>query len=103
MLIWTPELMITGWFIAYILTHEVNMSFRIKKGGRTISGGHFNDCGYEYYKVAQFADELEAVADEQNGWTRYTLDTPDVVEEAAPQEVKRRRGRPVVEAVELGA
>jgi len=46
--------------------------------------------------------ELEAVADEQNGWTRYTLDTPDV-EEAAPQEVKRRRGRPVVEAVELGA
>jgi hypothetical protein len=47
--------------------------------------------------------ELEAVADEQNGWTRYTLDTPVVVEEAAPQEVKRRRGRPVVEAVELGA
>jgi len=44
--------------------------------------------------------ELEAVADEQNGWTRYTLDTPDVVEEAAPQEVKRRRGRPTVEAVE---
>ena len=47
--------------------------------------------------------ELEAVADEPNGWTRYTLDTPIVVEEAAPQEVKRRRGRPVVEAVELGA
>jgi hypothetical protein len=47
--------------------------------------------------------ELEAVADEQNGWTRYTLDTPVNVEEAAPQEVKRRRGRPVVEAVELGA
>jgi hypothetical protein len=47
--------------------------------------------------------ELEAVADEQNGWTRYTLDTPIAVEEAAPQEVKRRRGRPVVEAVEQGA
>jgi hypothetical protein len=46
--------------------------------------------------------ELEAENDERNGWTRYTLDTP-VVEEAAPQEVKRRRGRPVVEAVELGA
>ena len=46
--------------------------------------------------------ELEAVDDEKNGWTRYTLDTP-VVEEAAPQEVKRRRGRPTVEAVELGA
>ena len=24
-----------------------------------MSGGHFNDCGYDYYKVAQFADELE--------------------------------------------
>jgi hypothetical protein len=36
--------------------------------------------------------ELEAENDERNGWTRYTLDTPDVVEEAAPQEVKRRRG-----------
>ena len=36
--------------------------------------------------------ELEAVADEANGWLRYTLDTP--VEEVAPvnvQEVKRRR------------
>ena len=47
--------------------------------------------------------ELEAVEDEKNGWTRYTLDTPIDVEEAAPQEVKRRRGRPTVEAVELGA
>ena len=47
--------------------------------------------------------ELEAVADEQNGWTRYTLDTPIVVQEAAPQDVKRRRGRPIVEAVEQGA
>jgi hypothetical protein len=24
-----------------------------------MSGGHFCDCGYDYYKVAQFADELE--------------------------------------------
>lgn len=24
-----------------------------------MSGGHFNDCGYDYYKVSQFADELE--------------------------------------------
>jgi hypothetical protein len=47
--------------------------------------------------------ELEAENDERNGWTRYTLDTPDAVAEAAPQEVKRRRGRPTVEAVELGA
>jgi hypothetical protein len=36
--------------------------------------------------------ELEAIADEANGWVRYTLDTP--VEEVAPVnvlEVKRRR------------
>ena len=48
--------------------------------------------------------ELEAEHDEQNGWVRYTLDTPV---EAAPVvnelEVKRRRGRPTVEAVEQGA
>jgi len=25
-----------------------------------MSGGHFTDCGYDYYKVSQFADELEA-------------------------------------------
>jgi hypothetical protein len=26
-----------------------------------MSGGHFTDCGYDYYKVSQFADELEAL------------------------------------------
>jgi len=43
--------------------------------------------------------ELEAVADEENGWVRYTHDTPSALEEAAPTnelEVKRRRGRPPV-------
>jgi hypothetical protein len=48
--------------------------------------------------------ELEAVEDEKNGWVRYTLDTPV---EAAPVanelEVKRRRGRPSLEAAEQGA
>ncbi len=48
--------------------------------------------------------ELEAEEDEKNGWTRYTLDTPV---EAAPVanelEVKRRRGRPSLEAAEQGA
>jgi len=50
--------------------------------------------------------ELEAEFDEKNGWTRYTLDTP-AVDEAAPVanelEVKRRRGRPSLEAAEQGA
>ena len=48
--------------------------------------------------------DLEAEFDEKNGWTRYTLDTPV---EAAPVanelEVKRRRGRPSLEAAEQGA
>jgi len=35
-----------------------------------MSGGHFNDCGYEYYKVAQFADELEEEI-QNNGKGRY--------------------------------
>lgn len=48
--------------------------------------------------------DMEAVADEKNGWVRYTLDTPV---EAAPVvnelEVKRRRSRPNLEAAEQGA
>ena len=45
--------------------------------------------------------ELEALADEENGWVRYTHDTPSAPEVAAPAnelEVKRRRSRPTVEA-----
>ena len=49
--------------------------------------------------------DMEAVADEKNGWTRYTLAT--LSEKAAPVvnelEVKRRRGRPSLEAAEQGA
>lgn len=43
--------------------------------------------------------ELEAKSDEKNGWSRYTEDTPVVVEEAAPVnalEVKRKYTRRVV-------
>lgn len=50
-------------------------------------------------KVASL--DIEADFDEQNGWKRYTLDTPSHVEEAAsqPEEVNAlapavRRGRP---------
>jgi len=39
--------------------------------------------------------ELEAEADEQNGWTRYNPDT-QVVPVINELEVKRRRSRPVV-------
>ena len=50
-------------------------------------------------KVATLA--MEAEFDEQNGWERYNPDTPSAPEAAAPAnelEVKRRRGRPPVEA-----
>jgi hypothetical protein len=33
--------------------------------------------------------DLEADADEKNGWVRYTLDTPLIVEEAAPATVTK--------------
>jgi hypothetical protein len=45
--------------------------------------------------------DLEAEFDEQNGWLRYNPGTPSAPEAAAPAnelEVKRRRGRPPVEA-----
>lgn len=31
-----------------------------------MSGGHFGNCGYDYYKVAQFADELEVEIQNNN-------------------------------------
>jgi hypothetical protein len=51
------------------------------------------------FKIANM--EMEAEFDEQNGWERYNPDTPSASEAAAPAnelEVKRRRGRPSVEA-----
>jgi len=41
--------------------------------------------------------ELEAEADEKNGWTRYNPDTPPVVNTL---EIKRRRSKPVEETIE---
>ena len=40
--------------------------------------------------------EAEAVADEKNGWTRYTLDTHSS-EEAAPKKEVKSRARKVAE------
>ena len=47
--------------------------------------------------------ELEAEADEQNGWVRYDSATPSVSEDAVPAnelEVNRRRGRPPAQPAE---
>jgi len=58
-----------------------------------MSGGHFNDNGYEYYKVAQFADELEQeiknnfIKDE---W-RYYYGYPDEVIECLKSYIPQMR------------
>ena len=65
-----------------------------------MSGGHFTDCGYDYYKVAQFADELEAEID-NNGKAReedrtygeewYPNHEPEVIEYLKEQLPKLRK------------
>ncbi len=65
-----------------------------------MSGGHFGDCGYDYYKVAQFADELE-VEIENNGKERnedrtygecwYPNHDPDVIDVLQEQIPKLRK------------
>jgi hypothetical protein len=54
-----------------------------------MSGGHFGDCGYDYYKVSQFADELEqeilnngreGTAENENEYEWYPNHEPEVIE-----------------------
>jgi hypothetical protein len=47
--------------------------------------------------------ELEAVADEENGWVRYTPETPSVKEEVAPTQEVKKRGRKTAEAEQPAA
>jgi hypothetical protein len=50
--------------------------------------------------------DLEAEADEKNGWVRYNLDTPILIREAAPVnslEVKRQRIQMPKKVFEQGA
>ena len=59
-----------------------------------MSGGHFCDCGYDYYRVTQFADELE-VEIENNGEVnedgyKYEFD-PDVIDYLEAQIPKMRK------------
>jgi hypothetical protein len=65
-----------------------------------MSGGHFGDCGYDYYKVSQFADELE-VEISNNGRARnedrtygvewYPKHEPEVIEYLKEQLPKMRK------------
>jgi len=59
-----------------------------------MSGGHFNDCGYTYYKVIQFADELEEEIAANNTVNeygdKYNFD-PDVIDYLEAQLPKLRK------------
>jgi hypothetical protein len=59
-----------------------------------MSGGHFNDCGYKYYSVSQFADELEHEIQyngkvNEDGY-KYDFD-PDVIDYLETQLSKMRK------------
>jgi hypothetical protein len=65
-----------------------------------MSGGHFGDCGYDYYKVAQFADELEQEIlnngrgkheDQTYGQEWYPEHEPQVIEYLKQQLPKMRK------------
>jgi len=59
-----------------------------------MSGGHFTDCGYDYYKVTQFADELEVEIENNRevneGGYKYEFD-PDVIDYLEAQIPKMRK------------
>lgn len=65
-----------------------------------MSGGHFNDCGYDYHKVYQFADELEMEIsnngrqrneDRTYGEEWYPNHDPEVIEYLKEQVPKMRK------------
>jgi hypothetical protein len=65
-----------------------------------MSGGHFGGCGYDYYKVSQFADELEAEIgnngrarqeDRTYGEEWYPNHEPEVIEYLKEQLPKMRK------------
>ena len=59
-----------------------------------MSGGHFGDCGYDYYKVAQFADELELAIENNNKVNEYGYKhdyDPDVIDYLEAQIPKMRK------------
>ena len=57
-----------------------------------MSGGHFGDCGYDYYKVAQFADELEVeIQDKKDVYGCSYNFSPEVIEYLKEQLPKMRK------------
>lgn len=59
-----------------------------------MSGGHFGNCGYDYWKVSQFADELEVAIDNNNKVDEYGYKReydPDVIDYLEAQIPKMRK------------
>ena len=60
-----------------------------------MSGGHFGNCGYDYYKVSQFADELEEEirhngkagtdGDHSNWYPNYSDEAIEYLKEQLPK------------------
>ena len=60
-----------------------------------MSGGHFGNCGYDYYKVGQFADELEVEishngkagtdGDHSNWYPNYSDECIEYLKEQLPK------------------
>mgnify|MGYP003347768614 FL=1 len=74
-----------------------------------MSGGHFGNCGYDYYKVSQFADELEEeilnngkgkYEDRTYGVEYYPNHEPEVIEYLKEQLPKLRKMSEIMRIVD---
>jgi hypothetical protein len=66
-----------------------------------MSGGHFNDCAYDYYRVAQFADELEQEIDDnfiKDDWGYHRGYSDEVIEYLKEQLPKMRKMAEIMRA-----
>ena len=66
-----------------------------------MSGGHFGDCGYDYYKVSQFADELEVEIENnfiKDDWGYHKGYDPDVIDVLQEQIPKLRKMAEIMKA-----
>jgi hypothetical protein len=68
-----------------------------------MSGGHFNDNPYVYYRVQQFADELENEIENNNKEDRYGYSpsyTPEIIEILKKQIPEINRVAKIMKAID---
>lgn len=68
-----------------------------------MSGGHFNYNGYAYYKVEQFADELEHEIinnDVEDKWGYAPSHPPEVIEYLKKQVLKMRKMAEIMKRID---